>query len=521
MDKFFNVAGPCIAKLHYMLDAANRLQGIEGLIDHQQYFVIHAARQTGKTSLLLDMVQRLNASGNYCALYCSLETVQGITDAKEGIPAILSSLKLSIRHSTVFSFFTPSAVLDANADYSVALLDFLSDLSGQSSIPVVVFFDEADCLSEQTMISFLRQLLNGYNSRAQTAFVHSLALVGMRNIRDFKAHIRSDTDTLGSASPFNIVTESLLLRNFNQPEVAELLGQHVAAQGQVFEQDAIDLIWQQTCGQPWLVNALAHECVAKLLGNDYTKPITAELVQQAIQNIILRRDTHIDSLLERLKEPRVRSVIEPIISGELGGINKQSDDYLYTYDLGLIRDHDNRLEPANPIYAEVIIRTLSYNTQESIRHSENDYSMPKYLRNGKIDMNYLLSDFQELWRENSAIWVDKFDYKEAAPHLILMAFLQRVVNGGGQIVREMAAERRRLDLCVIYQGNKYPIELKIYRAEKTYTEGIEQTARYMQSLGCSEGWLVVFDRRPGIAWEQRLFARKEKIGESKLTIIGC
>ncbi|MDR1878598.1 MAG: ATP-binding protein, partial [Bacteroidales bacterium] len=132
----------------------------------------------------------------------------------------------------------------------------------------------------------------------------------------------------------------------------------------------------------------------------------------------------------------------------------------------------------------------------------------------------LMSDFQQFWRENSEIWLKKFAYGEAAPHLILMAFLQRVINGGGQIIREMAAGRGRLDLCLIYEKQKYPIELKIRYGEKYVEKGVEQLARYMDTLGCSEGWLAVFDRRTTVPWDKKLFMDKETVAGKTITVVG-
>jgi Holliday junction resolvase len=131
-----------------------------------------------------------------------------------------------------------------------------------------------------------------------------------------------------------------------------------------------------------------------------------------------------------------------------------------------------------------------------------------------------MQDFQQFWRENSDIWIEKFQYKEAAPHLILQAFLQRVINGGGNIIREMAAGTKRTDLCLVYGEKKYPIELKINRGEKTMKDGIEQTILYMDSFGCSEGWLVIFDRQPDISWEEKIFVKKETLDGKTVTIIG-
>jgi hypothetical protein len=245
------------------------------------------------------------------------------------------------------------------------------------------------------------------------------------------------------------------------------------------------------------------------------------MISEAIQSIIKRRDVHIDQLLDKLKDPRVRSIIEPMILGDEGKIERLSDDYNYVSDLGLIRMGENGIEPANPIYGEVMVRTLNFWLQDSLRYGDNPYQLPKYYNNGKIDIDCLLSDFQEFWRENGAIWLDRFDYKEAAPHLILMAFLQRVINGGGDIRREMAAESGRLDLCVIFSDKKYPIELKILRGSKTEQKGIEQTLRYMNSLGCADGWLVIFDRDPDKSWDEKIYTKVVTTENGKtITVVG-
>jgi hypothetical protein len=224
-------------------------------------------------------------------------------------------------------------------------------------------------------------------------------------------------------------------------------------------------------------------------------------------------------LLERLKEDRVRKVIEPMILGE-EFIDRESDDFLYAKDLGLIRVEHSQVMPANPIYSEVIIRKLSFSTQETLQNPKYPYQIPRYLKDGHIDMDFLMRDFQQFWRENGDIYIKQYTYKEAAPHLILMAFLQRVINGGGQLFREMAAGKGRLDLLLVYEGQKYPIELKIRYSDKYLEKGLEQTARYMDIHGCNEGWLVVFDRRTTVMWDDKIYLKKEKINGKTITIVG-
>jgi len=238
------------------------------------------------------------------------------------------------------------------------------------------------------------------------------------------------------------------LRNFSQDEITDLYHQHTVETGQEFEAGAIGLVWRQTQGQPWLVNAIAHEIVTHITRNGYQTTITGDMVSTAIQTIESRRDTHIDSLMARLREDRVRRIIEPVLTGEMGDILIDSDDYNYVKDLGLIRDDQGKIEPANPIYADIIVRTLNKTTQAEMRLRGYDYKIPQYLKDNIIDVDCLLSDFQVFWRENSDIWLKKYDYQEAAPQLILQAFLQRILNGGGQIIREMAAATGRADLCL-------------------------------------------------------------------------
>lgn len=384
----------------------------------------------------------------------------------------------------------------------------------------MILFDEVDCLENGTLIGFLRQLRNGYVNRNRIPFVHSIALVGMRNIRDYKSDIRDDRETLGSYSPFNIVKASKTLRNFTLGEITQLYAQHTEITEQAFSPDVIQKVYDKTQGQPWLVNAIACEIVEQILEFDVSRKILPTQVEQAVQTIILRRDTHIDSLMERLKEPRVQRIVEPVILGESQGYSLLDDDYQYVLDLGLLSEVEHQLIPSNPIYGEVLIRTLNSRSQMQMERQGFPATAPAYLVDGKLDMKHLLSDFQQFWREHSDIWVERYQYQEAAPHLILLAFLQRVVNSGGLISRELASGKGRLDLCVHYDNQKYPIELKLRYSPKNYQEGKKQLANYMDQLGCSEGWLIVFDRRKTVSWHKKIFWQTHKLTNKTIHIVG-
>lgn len=515
MKKIFNTAGACIYEKHYVLPPLNRCPEIKNLIENEQYFVLHAARQTGKTTILNALEFELNSHNEYVALYCSLETVQGITDPKEGIPAIVRAIVYRLEWHPFFKEIK-LPVFDMS-DYNTVLGRLLSFLAASIKLPLVVLFDEADCLSDQTLITFLRQIRDGYINKVRTPFPVSIALVGVRNIRDYKAEIRDDRQTLGSASPFNIITESLTLTNFTRHEIAALYHQHTDNRGQVFEEAAVDRAYYLSCGQPWLVNALARECIDKILERDYTKPITADLIDKAAQNIIKRRDTHIDSLLEKLKEDRIRNVVEPVILGKELSVDPMIDDYQFCLDLGLLKNEKGVLKAANPMYAEVIIRALSYGAQYSMQTMVEE---TPWINAQGIDMNALLKAFQQFWRENSEGYTSKvITYPEAAPHLMLQAFLQRVINGGGNIIREFALGSMRLDLLVVYQSNHYPIEIKLeYQMKKKTTE---QLMAYMDRTNTTEGWLVIFDRSKETSWDEKIRWETREIDKKVVHLVWC
>ena len=191
-----------------------------------------------------------------------------------------------------------------------------------------------------------------------------MALIGLRDVRDYRIRLRPDAESLGTSSPFNIKVESLTLRNFTAEEVAELYDQHTAETGQVFTAEAKALAFQLTRGQPWLVNALARQAV-EVLVTDRSIPIEASHIERAKEILIERRDTHLDSLIDRLREPRVRRVLEPILAGEFLAPDVLDDDIQFVEDLGLVA-RSAGLEIANPIYREIIPRALTAVTQRSL-----------------------------------------------------------------------------------------------------------------------------------------------------------
>jgi hypothetical protein len=360
-------------------------------------------------------------------------------------------------------------------------------------------------------------------------------LCGVRDVRDYHIHT-SKGDIVTGGSCFNIKAKSLRLGNFSQADIRELYEQHTVATGQVFEEDVYPKVWSLTHGQPWLVNALAYQATFEMKENrDRSRPITLDIIEEAAEQLILERATHLDQLTDKLREERVRRVIAPMIAGEdwPEEMKPNPDDVQYVIDLGLIRQEDKSLVISNDIYREVIPRDLTYITQLNMTSRPEQ---PWYVdANGKLNISKLLTEFQRFFRENAESWLERFDYKEAGFQLLLQAFLQRIVNGGGLIGREYALGSGRVDLLVRWRvktpdpavrlEQRFVLELKTIRKKtrspgRVLPEGLEQTARYAERSEAEEAHLIICDERPGRSWDEKIYERTERCGDREIHVWG-
>jgi hypothetical protein len=525
--RFFNTAGPVDCREHYCIPPLERLdlEEVLMLLQQKKYFVLHAPRQTGKTSCLLALLDYLNAGGQYRCVYINVEAAQAAReDVGAAMHAILS--ELASRAGTAIEDEFVAAIwketLSNSGPYG-ALSEVLTQWSAHDPKPLVLLIDEIDSLVGDTLIAVLRQLRGGYDKRPRH-FPQSVILCGVRDVRDYRILASSEKTAITGGSAFNIKAESLRLGDFIQPEVVALYTQHTVETGQLIAPEALQRIWELTEGQPWLVNALGYEiCFRMKAGRDRSRSITAEQVEEAKENLILRRETHLDQLADKLKEERVRRVIEPVLAGDTLAEGFRRDDVDYLVDLGLIKQAiGGAIRIANPIYQEVIPRELGWTIQSGMTEQTGWYVNP----DGRLDMDKLLAAFQAFFREHSEHWVERFQYKEAGPQLLLQAFLQRIVNGGGRIEREYGLGRLRTDLLIIWpygdQVQKAVIELKVLHKslEQTLAAGLQQTWEYMDRCATGEGHLVIFDRRSGKSWEEKIYRRQEQVHGKTVTVWG-
>jgi len=516
MLPYFNTSGPCIPDKHYMLSPEHRLRHVLRLVDEEKYFTIHAGRQTGKTTMLQWLVESFNRGDMYRAVWIDVEVAREREEPIKAFRPLLRRAKRAVSRQLPEVTFPDIDELLRDPDNAIG--DLLRSLSEQVDKPLVVLFDETDGLVGKAMVSFLTQLRDGYIDRRYSPFPHTVALVGQRQVRDYvlRDEDRRAVAWLGSTSPFNITAEAATLRMFTEEETGELMAQHTEKTGQRFSQEAVGHLFYLSQGHPWLINAFADQVVNRDV-EDRSVEVTKEHIETAKETIITERRAHIDSLLARLREERVRRIIDPMLSGNPMPADLLDDDLSYVLGLGLLVIREGALEVANPVYREIIIRTLTYTQQVGLVSVKPAWYVKP---DGALDMPKLMKAWQKFWRKDGHLAADGFHYRESGPHLMLMAFLQRIINGGGHVEREYALGRGALDLWVEFGGAKHVIEVKLRRRTDTEEDTYEQVLRYLDHVGLTEGWLVLFDMRKTPTWEDKLFIRDEHFEGKTIHVVG-
>ncbi|MDE0218091.1 MAG: ATP-binding protein, partial [Spirochaetaceae bacterium] len=317
----FNTDGPIDPEDHYHIPPLERidLDAVLGLVANKKYFVLHAPRQTGKTSALLALRDLLNGgqAGDFRCLYANVENGQAMREnVAEAMRSVLA--EMAFQASVTLGDETLEELWPALLERvgpAQALRQALARWCMADPRPLVLLIDEIDALVGDSLLSVLRQLRTGYVDRPRR-FPHSIILCGLRDVRDYRIHSSAEDRLVLGGSAFNIKSESLRLGDFSEQEMRALTAQHTEQTGQAFTEGALELVWERTAGQPWLVNALCYDaCFRHKPGRDRTRPITAGAILEAQERLILRRDTHIDDLANKLREERVRRVIEPILAG--------------------------------------------------------------------------------------------------------------------------------------------------------------------------------------------------------------
>ncbi|MDR0474360.1 MAG: ATP-binding protein, partial [Treponema sp.] len=364
--RFFNTTGPCNPFDHYMLPPEDRLVGAQlpRYIRDKLYWILHAPRQTGKTTFLQSWMRQINSGDEAVACYVSVERCQGLSESERSMPNICKAVQDYAHFSDL-----PVPELKTTAADSM-LTDVLTNWAGIfAPKPLIVLFDEVDVLEGESLISFLRQLGGGFANRGAGKFPVSIALVGMRDLKDYITQVKGGIAP-NPGSPFNIKEDSAVISNFTQTDIENLFAQRTEETGQTINRDALEYAWEQSRGQPWIVNSLFKRATMRVLKEDDYSTVTLAHVKEAREQMVLARETHLDALAYRMEDPRIEKLITTLITGNVDPNLAKSEAFRICNDLGLIGLEKGGPSIANPIYREVLAREMTFGAQAMIPEPE-------------------------------------------------------------------------------------------------------------------------------------------------------
>jgi AAA-like domain len=515
MARDFNVTGNCFAEDHYMADVSKKLEQTLNMIEKGRYFIINRPRQYGKTTTMYSLVDILRKSGKYLVFNISFEGIGDsvFEDEAKFCPAFIRLLANRLWKDD------PKKELELleNSNKVISmnqLATFIKDFSRREDKKIVVFIDEVDKSSNnQLFISFLAMLRNLYLDRKNNPTFHSVVLAGVHDVKTLKLKLRPD-DEQKYNSPWNIAETFKVDMNFYPNEIKPMLDDYAAERGITMDTAQIaERLFYFTSGYPYLVSQLCKiidEDILPTKTEKEQKEWTIDDVNKSFQLILRERNNaNFDTVMKNLEQyPDLYEVVFSIV---INGYVMPFNQYEPVINLGVhgifAASEKDTLIIHNRIYRELIAnmmvakwRTTSLingNTNADSFNLVNQYLLP----NNGLLMEKVLENFQAFMKKEYSGKDRKFLERDG--RLIFLAFIKPIINGGGYDFKEpQISEEKRLDVVITYYQHQYVAELKIWYGTAAHDKGVLQLADYLDRLGLSVGYLVIFDHSKRKTWKK-------------------
>ncbi len=489
--RFFEKSGSVDSEASYYVPLENVVnsdnQDIKTMVDRGRYFSIFAPRQSGKTTYLKHFCKELHKNPTYAAVILSFQKYKKL-DKKRFYTQVQKKLysqlveRLTVvgcrKFDEIKSFFEHHDLID-----HISFGELFEELNRIIEFKkIVIFIDEFDGVPQDELENFLatlRDLYLEYKEIKQKA-LYSVGLVGIRDITKL---------IVGGISPFNIA-DQVYLPPFSLKKVRDLYTQHTAETNQPFIEEAVKKVYEQTKGQPWLVNRLGTILTVNIKPGT-TAPIDEHDVEKAIEILLLEKNDHFANLYEKAilyKETFVKIVFDNVKYRP----NDKEQSWLEQY--GLVKRKEKKTVVANNIYKKRFLDTF-FNEVDL----PEDILPARYVLPGnRLDMENILLDFEQYIAQIGvrAFYKEKKPYEKVGQFLLTAWLYQFVKSGEGDLRYEVPGGLGRMDILLIYKGRKYIIETKVNRRNLTVTlnQGITQVSeKYLAPEHTPGGYLVIYD----------------------------
>ena len=489
--KVFNTTGLCNPNKHYMVDIMDKLEKIISLVKADKYFVINRPRQYGKTTILSALRREL--LGRYLVISISFEGLGDIIFSDEQLfcQTFLKNCARAIRFidrdnsNKLLKYYKEVTNLDNLSDY-------ISEFIEECNKEVILIIDEVDKSSNnQLFLNFLGLLRNKYLQREEGYDItfKSVILAGVYDIKNLKLKLRPDEERKYN-SPWNIAVPFDVDMSLSKEGINNMLEDYKRDRGVDLDTERVsEFIYFYTNGYPFLVSRLC-QIIDENLGACWNE----EGMIRSVKLLLLERNTLFDDLVKNLENNKeLRYLIESIvIDGKIISFNLSNPIINLGVIFGILSNRDNKVSISNRIYEQYIYDYLSSKTEVSNNGLGKYNFKSDFVEENGLNIEKILLRFQQFMKEQYSS-LDA-DFIEREGRLLFLAFIKPIINGVGFDFKEVQiSEEKRLDVVIVYNANKYIIELKIWRGEKYHQRGLKQLADYLDINEQEKGYLLIFN----------------------------
>lgn len=515
MAKKFNVTAVCMPDKHYMVDIEERLRQIKGLVDEGLYFTINRARQYGKTTTLLALEQYLEQDYYVVSLDFQTfgseeftnENIFALSFAGAFIRRIKSEMIVSSDQLKKIILQIENIVEDERKSFRLLkLFEKISDICAETDKPVVLMIDEVDsAANNQVFLDFLSQLRAYYIRRAACPTFQSVILAGVYDIKNLVRKLRPDEEHKVN-SPWNIAADFGVEMSLTKEGIAGMLREYKADyQLDMNEDKMADLLYNETCGYPFLVSKLCKlmdEEISKAEGGR-AQAWTVSGFMDALKILTTEKNTLYESIIGKVVTyPELNDILQDkIFNGQTVAYTATNPVIDLAAMFGIIRNVDGAAVPANKIFAKVLSDYyLSLDEMKSLEiYKASQQEKGQFISNGRLNMRLVIERFAGHFTDIYGHMGEKFVEKEGRKYFLL--YLKPIINGSGHYSLEaVTTNENRTDLIVYYQRDFFIIEMKVWRGPKKHQEGEKQLLGYMEEYHQETGYLINFNKTksPGI-----------------------
>ncbi len=503
MAKKFNITGKCHPTKHYMADVSGKLARIRKMVEEGDYFIINRPRQYGKTTTLYAIADLLTKSGEYLVFNISFEGIGDVIFQDEKLFS-QGFVELLGRHAEISAPKLKKWLYEraTETDNLNAVSEVITLLVKKAKKEVVLLIDEVDKSSNnQLFISFLAMLRNKYLQNDVFKTFHSVILAGVHDVKSLKLKLRPDEEQKLN-SPWNIAADFKVNMSFNPSEIKPMLDAYVAEKKVKMDTDSMsERLFYYTSGYPFLVSKLCKMLDEDILPTKEIKELTESDLEVAVRQLIIESNSNFETLIKNLENnPLLYQIVYKML------IDVEYQDYNVhdpNINLGIIYGiftNGRGIKIHNKIYEELIYHYMTTKTKSQLSLAEYTINKDFRLANNGLNLELVLLKFQAFMREQYS--KKDRDFLEHNGRLVFLAFMKPILNGHGYDFKEaQISEERRLDVTITFYQHKYVAELKIWRGQAAHTEGLSQLNNYLNILGLSEGFLIIFDHHEIKTWK--------------------